>query len=77
MTVIDKREIPLTVTFGDLAIGEGFEDSEGNPNIKTGSEMCIYWDKRDQQWFPYMFMHARHVIIPLDITYTIERGERK
>ena len=41
MKVIDKLGIPLTVTFGDLAIGEGFIDEEGDTNIKIGIVLCI------------------------------------
>ena len=36
MKVIDKLGEPLTVTFGDLAIGEGFIDEDGDTNIKIG-----------------------------------------
>lgn len=70
MTVIDKRGIPLTVTIGDLAVGEAFTDSDGDINIKVGLGCAMYWD--GGQWID------RHVdddmlIIPLEVTYTFER----
>lgn len=73
MTVIDKRAIPLTVTFGDLAVGEAFQDNEGDLHIKTDLDMSIYWDEHQQQWFSYSSMHKEDFIIPLEVTYKIER----
>ena len=73
MKIIDKRAIPLTVTFGDLAIGEAFQDHDGDIHIKTDLGMTIYWDTRLQQWQAYHSMHECDLIIPLEVTYTIER----
>ena len=78
MQVIDRRAIPLTTTFGDLAIGEAFQDNDGDLHIKTDLGMTIYWDEHQRQWFSYSSMHENDLVIPLDITYTIEReGGRK
>ena len=75
MQVIDKRGTPLTTTFGDLAIGEAFQDIDDDINIKVGLGCAIYWSSG--HWID------RHIdddllIIPLEVTYTFEReGGRK
>ena len=74
MKILDKRAIPLTVTFGDLAIGEAFQDNDGDLHIKTDLGMTIYWDVRQQQWFSYSSMHEDDLVIPLEVTYTIEKS---
>ena len=73
MQIIDKRAIPLTVTFGDLAIGEAFQDNDGDLHVKTDVDATIYWDENQQQWFPYSSMHEKDLIIPLEVIYTFER----
>ena len=76
MQVIDRRGIPLTTTFGDLAIGEAFQDNDGDICIKTdiGAYMYCYHD----EWIPKYDIGADDLIIPLKITYIIEReGGRK
>lgn len=75
MKIIDKRAIPLTVTFGDLAVGEAFQDHDGDLHIKTDEFMSMYFDEHQNQWFAYSSMHEDDLIIPLEVTYTIERGE--
>ena len=77
MKLIDKRAIPLTVTFGDLAIGEAFQDNDGDLHIKTDEYSSMYFDERQQQWFAYSSMHQDDLIIPLEVTYTIERGDKE
>lgn len=72
MTVIDRTGVPLTITIGDLAIGEAFIDTDGDINIKVGVGCAMYWS--NGQWID------RHVdddmlIIPLEVTYTFERKE--
>jgi hypothetical protein len=75
MQVIDRRGQKLTTTFGDLALGEAFTDTDGDINIKVGLGCTMYWD--GGQWID------RHIdddllIIPLEVTYTFEReGGRK
>ena len=69
MTVIDRREEPLT-TIGDLAIGEAFTDMDGDINIKVGVCCAIYWT--GGRWID------RHIdddmlVIPLEATYIFER----
>lgn len=71
MKLIDKRVIPLNVTFGDLAIGEAFQDSEGDISIKTDIGAAIYWT--GEYWSTSYAYSGDELIIPLDITYTIER----
>lgn len=76
MQVIDRRGIPLTTTFGDLDIGEAFQDNDGDMCIKTDIGAYMYWT--DREWIPKYDLDVDDLIIPLDITYTIEReGGRK
>ena len=71
MKLIDKRAIPLTVTFGDLAIGDAFQDEDGDINIKVDIGAAIYWT--GEYWSTSYAYSGDELIIPLDITYTIER----
>ena len=76
MQVIDKRGIPLATTFGDLAIGEAFQDNDGDICIKT--DIGAYMYCRYNDWVAMYDIEADELIIPLEITYTIEReGGRK
>ena len=76
MQVIDRRGIPLTTTFGELAIGEAFQDSDGDLCIKTDINAYMYYGHRD--WIPKYDLDTDDLIIPLEITYTIEgEGGRK
>lgn len=76
MTVIDKRAIPLTVTFGDLAIGEGYQDEENYVCIKTGARTKIYYEEETGKWEAWD-EEENTLVIPLNLIYTIERGETK
>lgn len=71
MQVIDRRGIPLTNTFDDLAIGEAFQDNDGNMCIKTDIGAYMYYTPCE--WIPKYDLDADDLIIPLEITYTIER----
>ena len=73
MTVIDKRGIPLTTTFDDLAIGEAFTDDDGDINIKTDADTAIYWT--GEYWTTNHAYRGNELIIPLEVTYTFERKE--
>ena len=76
MQVIDRRGIPLTTTFGDLAIGEAFQDDGGDICIKTDIGACMYYGCGE--WRVSYSIDEDDLIIPLEITYTIEReGGRK
>ena len=75
MNVVDKRAIPLTVTFGDLPIGEAFQDDDGDICIKTDIGTYMYWT--DYEWMPRYDLEANDLILPLSITYTIERKGEK
>ena len=72
MTVIDKRAFPLTVTFGDLAIGEAFQDDDNDINIKIGFGCSLYWS--DGQWID-RYIDEDKLITPLEVTYTFGRKE--
>ena len=74
MTVIDKRAIPLAVTFGDLAIGEGYQDDENYACIKTGARTKIYYEEETGRWETWD-EEIDTLVIPLDVTYTIKRKE--
>ena len=76
MQVIDRRGIPLTVTFGDLAIGDAFQDNDGDMCIKTDIGAYMYYGRGE--WITSYNIDEDELIIPLEITYTIEReGGRK
>ena len=78
MTVIDKRATPLTITFGDLAIGEAFQDEQGRVCIKTDLSAAMRYNDWDCVWYSDYSHEADELIIPLEVTYTIEReGSRK
>ena len=74
MQVIDRRGKKLTVTFGDLAIGDAFQDGDGDINIKVGIGCAMYWD--GGQWID-RHLDDDMLIIPLEVTYTFEREERR
>lgn len=69
--LIDKRGIPLTHTFEDLAIGECFQDTNDNLCMKIG------WDRSmryvDGRWLPSTFADRQELIIPLKTTIIVER----
>ena len=76
MQVIDRRGTLLTTTFGDLNIGEAFQDNDGDICIKTDINAYMYYDHCE--WIPKYDLDADELIIPLEATYTIEReGGRK
>lgn len=76
MQVIDKREIPLTITFGDLNIGDAFQDDDGDICIKTDVGAAIYWT--GGRWAPHVAFSGDELVLPLEVTYTfeIERGRK-
>lgn len=71
MNVIDKRAIPLTATFGDLDIGDAFQDDDGDICIKTDTGVAIYWT--GEYWSTSHSYCGDELIIPLEATYTFER----
>lgn len=75
MTVIDKRATLLTVTFGDLAIGDAFQDHDGDICIKTDIGAAIYW--AGDYWSMTRAYDGDELIIPLEITYLVERKKGK
>lgn len=51
MNVIDSRKDNILIqTFGDLLIGNVYEDKDGDICIKTGKDCCIYFD--GVMWHP-------------------------
>ena len=76
MQVIDRRGIPLTTTFGDLAIGDAFQDDDEDICIKTDVGAAIYWT--GHHWATSRAYDGDELILPLEVTYTFEReGGRK
>ena len=73
MTVIDNRATPSGRTFGDLAIGEAFQDDDGDICIKTTIDSAIYWTGR--YWAVHDVFSSDKLILPLEVTYTIERED--
>ena len=74
MQVIDRRGKKLTVTVGDLAIGDAFQDEDGDINIKVGIGCAMYWD--GGQWID-RHLDDDTLIIPLEVTYTFESEGRR
>ena len=72
MQVIDRRGRKLTTTFGDLAIGDAFQDTDDDINIKVAIGRAMYWD--GGQWIDRC-VDDNSLIIPLEVTYTFEREE--
>lgn len=77
MTVIDKRAIPLTITFGDLAIGEAFQDCNNELCIKTDTGTAMLWYEEKGIWIPRYSYEGDDLIIPLEITYKVERKNKQ
>ena len=78
MQVIDRRGQELTTTFGDLAIGEAFQDESGRMCIKTDLGAAMRYNDWECVWYSDYSHEADELIIPLEVTYTIEReGGRK
>lgn len=75
MQVIDRRGRKLTVTFGDLSIGDAFQDDDGDINIKTDVGSAIYWE--GDYWALSCAYSGDELIIPLEVTYTFEREEKR
>ena len=75
MKLIDKRAIPLNVTFGDLPIGDAFQDEEGDINIKMDIGASIYW--AEDHWVTSYTHDEEELIIPLEITYVVERKNKQ
>ena len=71
MTVNDRTGVPLTTTFGDIAIGDAFIDDDGDINIKTDVGAAIYWT--GEYWATSCAYSGNEPIIPLEATYTFER----
>lgn len=76
MKLIDKRAIPLNVTFGDLPIGDAFQDECHNLAIKTDLSAAMVWDERQEFWRPNHSYEGDELIIPLEITYVAERKNK-
>lgn len=75
MQVIDRRGTPLTTTFDDLNIGDAFQDDFDDICIKTGVRSAIYWT--DGHWALHVSFCGDELILPLEVTYIFERGERR
>ena len=77
MKMIDKRAIPLNVTFGDLAIGDAFQDCNDELAIKTDGGTAMLWYEEKRIWIPKYSYDEDELIIPLEITYVVERKNKQ
>lgn len=77
MKIIDKRATSPTITFGDLAIGEAFQDEQDRLCIKTDLGTAMRYNEWDGVWYTDYSHEAGDLIIPLEVTYTFERGEQE
>ena len=73
MKVIDERALPICTTFGDLAIGDAFQDDDADICIKTGISSYMYYDTHGRCWVDKYNYADDEPIIPLEITYKVER----
>ena len=73
MRVIDERALPTTTTFGDLAVGEAFQNDERDICIKTGIRSYMYYDTHYESWIDMYNYAEDEPVIPLEITYEVER----
>lgn len=73
MQVIDNRAKKVYTTFGDLGLGDAFQDSDGDICIKTDPGTAIYW--AGGYWAYHNALDSEELILPLEITYLIERKE--
>lgn len=78
MTVNDKREAPLTLSFGELKVGDVFQNNTDRVCIKVSPsyaivlyDTCEYYET---EWRNERFDYDEP-IISLKATLTIERGE--
>ena len=77
MKLIDKRAIPLNVTFGDLASGDAFQDCNNELGIKTDLGAAMVWYEEKECWLPKYSYDEDELIIPLEITYVVERKNKQ
>lgn len=73
MQIIDKRTNPDYITFGELNIGDAFEDCEGDICIKTDIGIVMFWDEEQQEWGSSGSFSTDELVKPLEVTYTFER----
>lgn len=73
MQVIDRRGTPLTITFGDLNIGDAFQDDDDDICIKTDVGAAIYWT--GSHWAYHAAFAGDELILPLEVTYIFERED--
>lgn len=69
--LIDKRGKPLTVTFGDLKIGDFFQNENDCICMKIDSNKVLNWTTG----FINTGWDTDDLLIPLKATITIERGD--
>lgn len=78
MQIIDKRGRKLTITFGDLAIGDAFQSEGNHICIKTDLGAVMYYDEDNRIWRTCYEYEEDDLILPLEITYMVEsEGGRK
>ena len=73
MQLNDKRSKLLEKTFGDLAYGECYQDSEDQLCMKIGWDRAMFWD--GDHWVPTSCVTIDELIIPLKTTITVERED--
>lgn len=69
--IIDKRGKPLTVTFGDLKVGDFFQNEADCICMKIDHDKVLNWTTG----FVNSGWDSDDLLIPLKATITIERGD--
>lgn len=72
MKVIDERALSTNTIFGDIDIGEAFQDADGDICIKTSISSYMYFNARSEQWIDKYDLDENETVIPLEITYEVD-----
>ena len=72
MKVIDERALSTNTTFGDIAIGEAFQDADGDICIKTSIGSYMYFNTLGEEWIDKYDLDENETVIPLEITYEVD-----
>lgn len=74
-TIVDRRGKPTT-TFGELCLGDCFQDEDGDVCIKIDSNYALYQEPSMAIWQRH-FMEKNEAVLPLKGTLTVEREDNE
>lgn len=73
LRIVDKRTNKDAMTFGDLKIGDCYQDSNENICIKVGEQKCMYFNDDAEEW-EISFEDECEDVIPLEARLVIGGG---